>query len=251
MRHTHTGFDFAPVSRRSSDARFRMPGWLRSAAVHAIGILATLTLMLGLAGCLSRPALTRQSFGFALPPSTNSAARSGRVLGIRRIEVAPPFDGQTLVYRTGEFSYERDPYAEFLVPPAQDLEEPLRAWFRATGAFKAVAEPGSALKPDTLVEVFLDQLYGDFRHPAHGEAVLSARFVIFDAPQGAPAKVLLQKQYSLRLPLHARTAAAVVAGWNEELGRIAARVCSDLQNQKLWSQTRGAPVLAGQGQGEP
>ena len=43
-----------------------------------------------------------------------------------------------LVYRTGEFSYERDPYAEFLVPPARDLLAPIRGYFRQNGAFAVV-----------------------------------------------------------------------------------------------------------------
>ncbi len=208
-----------------------IPALLRSHATTTIrrGLLPLLALAMLFTGCLSRPALTKQDFGFATPSATNGPGRNNRVLGIRRIEVAPPFDGQSLIYRTGEFSYERDPYAEFLVPPAQSLEEPIRAWFRADGVFRSVAEPGSALQPDILVEIFVDHLYGDFRNRTRGAAVLSARFIFFAAVNGSPGKALLQKEYSKDVPLRARTAAALVAGWNQELKDILAQVSGDLK----------------------
>src|SRR5512133_3403497 len=82
-------------------------------------------------GCLSRPPLVKQSFAFALPSVvSNTPAASNRVLAIRSLTVEPPFDGPSLIYRTGEFSYERDSYANFLVSPAQSLVVPVREYFR-------------------------------------------------------------------------------------------------------------------------
>ena len=57
------------------------------------------------------------------------------------------------IYRTGEFSYVRDPYAEFMDSPDEELMAPLRELLRRDGGFIAVVEAGSALKPDTLVEI--------------------------------------------------------------------------------------------------
>src|SRR5260221_12526857 len=69
----------------------------------------------GLTGCLSRSALNKQTFAFSMSTiaATNILA-SNRVLGIRNLQIAAPFEGRSFVYRTGEFSYVRDPYAEFL-----------------------------------------------------------------------------------------------------------------------------------------
>ena len=80
--------------------------------------------------------------------------------------IAAPFEGRSLVYRTGEFSYLRDPYAEFLEPPAEELLAPMRGWLHNSGNFIALTEAGSALKPNTLVEISVSQLFGDFRQPA-------------------------------------------------------------------------------------
>jgi cholesterol transport system auxiliary component len=174
-----------------------------------------------LTGCLARPYLDKQSFLFAPPPpASHSAASGSRVIGIRTLQVAEPFEGRSLVYRTGEYSYERDPYAEFMVHPADGLILPISSWLRDTGAFTAVVETGSALKPDTLVEIQVTQLYGDYRAAEHPAAVITMRFVFFDAPNGIPGKVILQHEYSRSIPVKTRTPAALVEGWNQALAQI-------------------------------
>ena len=152
-----------------------------------------------------RPHLDRQSFIFASPPpSPAGVAHGARVLGIRTLRVAAPFEGRAFVYRTGEFSYDRDPYAQFMVPPAEGPSSPICSWMREAGGFREVAEAGSALKPDTLVEIHVRQLYGDFRRLENPAAVLAIRFVFFDAPDGVPGKVILRRDYSRNIPLKAR-----------------------------------------------
>jgi uncharacterized lipoprotein YmbA len=65
-----------------------------------------------LTGCLARPHLDKQTFVFA-PPSigTPKIDAGSHILGFRTLQVAEPFAGRSFVYRTGEFSYDRDPYA--------------------------------------------------------------------------------------------------------------------------------------------
>jgi ABC-type uncharacterized transport system auxiliary subunit len=175
-----------------------------------------------LTGCLARPPLDQQSFIFAPPPPTSAAkaAPRSRVLGIRSLQVAAPFEGRAFVYRSGEYSYDSDPYAQFKILPAEALVTPICDWVREDGVFSAVAEAGSALKPDTLVEIHVDQLYGDFRPSEQAKAVLAMRFVFFDAPHGNPGKVILQQDYTRAIPLKARTAAALIEGWNQALAQI-------------------------------
>jgi len=181
-------------------------------------------------GCLSRPALDKQTFAFGVSViAITNAVASDRVLGMRNLQIAAPFEGRSLVYRTGEFSYVRDPYAEFLQPPAEELMSPLRELLRAEAGFNTVVEAGSALKPDTLVEINVSQLYGDFRQPEQPAAILTMRFVFFDATNGVPGKVMFQQEYSRSIPLNTPTAAMLMAGWDRALSEILAQVSSDFQ----------------------
>jgi hypothetical protein len=134
--------------------------------------------------------------------------------------VAAPFEGRAFVYRTGEFAYKRDPYAAFMVSPGDGLGPAISGWWRAAGGFREVVDGGSALKANTLVEIQVRELYGDFRPPETPAAVLNLRFVFFDAPNGVPGKVLLEREYLRRVALKTRTAGAVIEGWNEALAQI-------------------------------
>ena len=180
-------------------------------------------------GCLSRPSLVKESFAFAIPPASNAPAEMGRVIGIRQISVAAPFDTQPLTYRTGNDSYERDSYAGFLVSPEQSLAEPVRAYLRNSGYFSMVTEPRSAQTPDVEFEISVPQLYGDFRDHSHPTAVLRMRFLAFENARGKPGKVLLQKDYSRNIPLSARTAAALVTSWNTALEQVVSEAAADLK----------------------
>jgi cholesterol transport system auxiliary component len=174
----------------------------------------------------------QQSFSFVAPPGarTNEPAAS-RVLNFRRVVVAAPYDSQLFTYRTGEYSFERDPYAKFLAPPEESLSQALQTDFQKTGLFKAVTEPGSLLRADTVGEARVDELDGDFRNRAAPEAVLSIRFAFFQTGGGQPPKAILEKEYTRRVSLRARTAAAVMAGWNKALEQIVTAAATDLERQ--------------------
>jgi len=215
-------------------------GIMKNSPIHhrlAAKLLAVLLLacVCGLTGCLSRPGMNKQTFAFSIPAiaATNVVA-SDRVLGIRSLQIAAPFDGRSLVYRTGEFSYVRDPYAEFLESPEEELRAPVREWFRDKGDFNAVEEAGSASKPDTLVEISVSQLFGDFRQPEHPAAILTIRFVFFDTVNGIPGKVIFEQEYSQNVPLNAPTAAALMEGWNHAFAEILTEVSSDFDRETGW-----------------
>lgn len=150
------------------------------------------------------------------------------MVSIRSIRVAAPFDDRSLVYRVGDFSYAEDPYAEFLVSPAESLRPPFQSWMRQSDLFQTVVEPGSALKPNTMAEVTVLELYGDFRRPPEPAAVLTLRYVLLDSPEGIPGKLVFEREYSRRVLLKGKNANALMVGWNEALSQILAQLGSDL-----------------------
>lgn len=185
-----------------------------------------------LGGCLSRPDLVRESFAFemppvSMPPTSENRSASGPTVGVRRISVASPFDSQELTYRTGVFSFERDPYAQFLASPDQILVAPVCQYLRKSGIFSGVAEPDSVVAAEVELEIAVLQLYGDFQDRAHPMAVLQMRFLAYKNGS-ASTNVLLQKEYIRNIPLQARTAAAVMAGWNEALKQIVTEAAGDV-----------------------
>jgi cholesterol transport system auxiliary component len=195
-------------------------------------VLLVFTFTLG--GCLSRAPMKIETFAFSSPAMTETNGGTGsRVLAIRRLRIDPPFDGRPLVYRTGEFSYERDPYSQFLGLPSDALAVPITGMLRSDGCFSAVVKMGSAARPNTLVEINVNELYGDIRKPGSPSAVLAMQVIFLDATNGLPGKVILQKNYSRQILMKSATSAALMEGWNEALVEIFADVASDLRSRGI------------------
>ncbi|HTV41331.1 MAG TPA: ABC-type transport auxiliary lipoprotein family protein [Candidatus Sulfotelmatobacter sp.] len=196
---------------------------------NVILVLAPLAIGLLAAGCLSRPALVRQSFLLPTQPAAAPATRPvGGVLALTSCEVSPPFASQALVYRIGPNAFETDPYAEFLVVPDKTLAIAIRTWLARSGLFSHVAEPGSAAPADQLLQVYVDELYGDLRVPGQPQAVLSLSLVLLDAKKENGTRAIFRKEYSQHLPVTTNTAAAIVAGWDQSLEQIMDEFASDL-----------------------
>jgi ABC-type uncharacterized transport system auxiliary subunit len=182
-----------------------------------------------MSGCLSRPALVRQTFALHPEPLAKTLGQKSQgVLAIRTVEVSPLFEGRSFVYRVGPDRFETDPYAEFMVPPDRALEIAVRTCLRTSGLFQDVTESRSQLQADTSLEVHAHDLYGDFRNSSAPAAVLSMRLLFFEGPTGQPQKLFLQRDYSQRVPLQEPTAAALAAGWNQALTQLTAQAESDL-----------------------
>src|SRR5689334_13068877 len=76
----------------------------------------------------------------------------------------------------------------------------------------------------TIVRSHLPRSMLQIQFPA---AVLSARLIFFQPQNGGEEGVVWQKEYEQRVGLKARTAAALVAGWNEGLRRLVSKAVED------------------------
>lgn len=206
---------------------------LHSRWVVWISVAMVLVFASTFCGCLSKPPLNAQTFAFGAPalPATNSVP-NGRVLEIRTLQITPPFDGRSFVYRTGEFSYQRNPYAQFLGLPAEGLIGPVSEMLCQDGGFSEVVQPGSVVQPDVLVVITISQIYGDIRRPRSPHAVLAMQVTFIAVTNGLPGKVILQRDYSRRIPLKSGTPAALMEGWNQALVGIFAEVAWDFRAWK-------------------
>jgi ABC-type uncharacterized transport system auxiliary subunit len=181
--------------------------------------------------CPSKLAMTPQTFTIDPPPPRPSPAPGAtRVLALRQAEAAPTYAGVDLVYRVGPHAVERDAYASFAAPPASMLTMAIRVYLRDADWVRDVVMPGEGVPVDAEIEPAIVELAGDFTSGAEPAAVLTLQFRVLAPGAGAPAeKEILLKVYTRRKPLSQRTAVAVVAAWNEELGEIMAEFIADLQ----------------------
>ncbi len=182
-------------------------------------------LLLGLTGCglSQRPYLERRQWPLIVRrPVTLPPRRGGRVLLVRAVRAAPGLDARGLQSMRADGSLDVSFYEEWSVPPAQAIEDDLRQWLAASGAFAAVVAPGSRLPADLVLEGELNAFWADI--PAR-RARVSLGIVLLDE-HGADAKVRLQRTFVAETPLIGADAPAIAAalraGVADVLGRIEA-----------------------------
>ena len=191
--------------------------------------LAPVAALLAVTGCLSRPAMVSQSFSIDPPAPQSGSSRGGVVLALARVEVAPPYSGMSLVYRTGEHGVGRDPYARFAAPPGWLLTAAIRGYLANADFVRDVVAPGSGTRSGATVEVAVSTLAGEL-HAGGSSAVLTLRFrVLFDQSGARGASEALLRTYSKTVPIPRPTARDVVNGWNQGLAEIMAEFQADLR----------------------
>jgi hypothetical protein len=178
-----------------------------------------------LAGCLSRPALHHEYFALQSPPLAPGKSSGNAVASLRPVQISAIYDRRAFVYRTGPGSYEIDDYAGFIASPGRVIGIPIRVYLLNSGLFKDVVEPGSAIPPGKMIEVYVVELSGDFQKPDAPAAVLSLRIHMYDAENFSSD---LDKNYSSRVPLKTKTAAGVAAGWSQALADIMKQLQEDM-----------------------
>lgn len=183
------------------------------------------------AGCLAKPALVPQMFSID-PPAVEEPRRSAGayVVSVKKVRVSPLFDSRDLIYRTGEHRLERDPYASFAAPPGDMLTGAVRAYLRNAVFAREVVEPGGALRPDLLVEVYAAEISGDLRRTDDAAAVLTLRFLVTPGEADRhPGPPLLEKEYVSRIRLPRRSADAIATAWNQGLSGVMKEFVGDLE----------------------
>jgi hypothetical protein len=180
-----------------------------------------------LAGCASGPNWTRRLYSLSLaedPPMTNAP---DSIVALNRVAISPLFQSRSFTYRTGENSYEQDPYAGFMISPERALGESIRASMRAGGIFGRVVEPGSSLIPTLAAEVFVTELYGDFRNSKQPVGKMEIHFLCYEVNDGSPRRIVLDKVYAHEEPLTTKSPGALVAAWDADLHDIMHKIESE------------------------
>jgi len=180
-----------------------------------------------LLGCASGPEWKRRAFAFNSPadPPENSAQTN--IVALGRVSISPLFQSRNFTYRTADNSYEQDPYAGFLVSPERALAESIRAMMRAGGVFGRVVEPGSGLTPTMIVEVSINQLYGDFRNASRPVGTMQIHFIVYAVKDGTAGRVVLDKVCSQESPLARKAPDALMAAWDANLNEIMKEIASE------------------------
>ena len=181
-----------------------------------------------LAGCglSERPYEERRQWPIAVRrPQALTARRGAPVLLLRTLRAGPGLEQRGLQSLQADGSMKVSFYEEWLVPPAQGVEEALRRWLADSGLYSAVTAPGSRIETDLVMEGELTALW---TVPAtrQGHATLG---VAVARERGASSQVVLQRAVSAEAPMAGDGAREAVAAQTDALAEVFTRIESGLR----------------------
>lgn len=190
-----------------------------------------------LAGCgsiLSKPYPQKTRYAIMLQDSAAAtpaaiSPRTPESLCVRGLVVNEPFDGLSLVYRTGAASFETDYYNTFVAAPDRLVTGVLEQYLSQAGIFTGVFRNEGGANSRYLLEGDVLGLYGDYTDRSKPAAVIKIRFFFIDDADGA-AKVLFVRQFDHAEPMKSADPAALVDGWNAGMAAILEQLKSDIAN---------------------
>ena len=180
--------------------------------------------LLGLASC-SLP--TRPPVGpttWMVAPDRTTPPRQARTdiwLKMGSVSVAPPFDGRSLVYRTGDQRYEKDFYNVYTVIPSEMISNAERNWFNQANIFAATVGQSNSFFPFYTLQLTVNEFYGDYR--VKPEAVVSVEFFLTVTNSGKTNPLIGANRYTKRVALKDNTPEALVLGQQQALAEIFAQ----------------------------
>lgn len=154
------------------------------------------------------------------PERTNAPriARTDIWLKIGSVSVTPPFDGRSLVYRTGDQRYEKDFYNVYTTIPAEMIGNAERQWINKANIFSAAVGQSNSLFPYYYLQATVEEFYGDYR--GRPEAVVSIEFFLSATSTGKANPLIGANRYTKRVPLRDNTPEALVVGQQQALAEI-------------------------------
>lgn len=190
------------------------------------------------AGCSvlpSRPYLETQRYPLE-PRRPASARRTGTPRGailLRTLRSGPGMEVRGLRRVNPDGTLGIGFYDEWLAPPAELVESALREWLIASGAFAAVAAPGSRLSTPFILEAELVTLQAE---PTRARAGMTALLLAGAEGLNDP-RVLAQRRLEATVPLRAEStpadqAAAMQAAVGQLFGELEAWVVSRIPENR-------------------
>jgi len=185
---------------------------------------------LAIAACsIGKPIPQTTTYVVVPPPvaAGPAAVRRPETLRMGNVRVAASYSGNALVYRLDDAEFASDPYYAFIAEPGAMLGDQIAEWLDRSGPFAAVAQPGSAVSAQYVLEATIAELYGDFRRERPPAAVLTIQFTVIDQA-GARPKIVHQRTIASRVDLPQASPAALVRGYGTALAQILSQLISEL-----------------------
>jgi len=183
-----------------------------------------------------RPDTLRDSQGVQQVSYGPSGLARDQILEVRKVSIAPPFDGLSLIHRRSDGTYVKDYYSDWVAPPEELLSTELLNWLSESAPFASVVDGRSAAPHRFVLETSITSLCGDFQDSSKPRVVLNARVYLIDET-AVNRSIAWQNRYDISIPIEVASAQQLVLGSGRACRKLLESLTHDLSNFREQSAT--------------
>ena len=198
-------------------------------ALWATAIAITPLLILALSGCSGmRNDYPEKTFFRLTPPAIAAVTNADRVrpLLVKQLAIAPEFESDAFVYRTGKNRFRSDFYHSFLTPPARMISDLIKESLYTSKRFTPPGPPADIRYQlwGKIIDLYAD-LTGD--RPYH--AVICLRLIL-DADTGDGFATVTRKVYTQKIAFNTLDPDLYIDSLNQGLTLILEKFYADIKD---------------------
>jgi ABC-type uncharacterized transport system auxiliary subunit len=196
------------------------------------GIVGVLLLFLPLvSGCgfgKNKPVIMKQYLLEYPSPAVEGLKPSDELITVKHFFVDKAFSTKEMVYRQDPFSYQSDPYNQWLVNPGQMVSGYLIRDLGKAGLFRAVFSSDNIEPTRYVLQGRVDEFL-ELNREGISTAALGLSVILLDSTQKTlPASVVFQRTYQRLEPLREKTPSGFAEAMSKAMEKVSKHLLTDL-----------------------
>jgi ABC-type uncharacterized transport system auxiliary subunit len=196
------------------------------------GILgAFLMFFLVVSGCSlgkNKPAIVKQYLLEYPSPVVEGLKQGDELITVKHFFVDKAFSTKEMIYRQDPFSYQSDPYNQWMVNPGQMVSGYLTRDLTKSGFFRAVFSSDSIEATRYILQGRVDE-FVEVNQDGVSKAALSLSVILLDSTKKTiPASVVFQRDYQMLEPLREKTPSGFAQAMSKAMENFSKQLLRDL-----------------------
>ncbi len=161
-------------------------------------------------------------------PVVEGLKQGDELITVKHFFVDKAFSTKEMIYRQDPFSYQSDPYNQWMVNPGQMVSGYLIRDLAKAGLFRAVFSSDNIEPTRYVLQGRVDEFL-ELNQEGVSKAALSLSVILLDSTQKTvPASVVFQRDYQMFEPLREKTPSGFAQAMSKAMENFSKRLLTDL-----------------------
>ena len=176
----------------------------------------------------NKPVIMKQYLLEYPSPVVDGMKQGNELITVKHFFADKAFSTKEMVYRQDPFSYQSDPYNQWMVNPGQMVSGYLIRDLARAGLFRAVFSSDNIEPTRYVLQGRVDEFL-ELNQDGVSKAALSLSVILLDSTQKTvPASVVFQRTYQMLEPLRERTPSGFAQAMSKAMENFSKHLLTDL-----------------------